>query len=384
MTPRTFTRRPVREDERGMALAIALLAIVCIGALIGATFVAGQLEMGSGRSAVYGAQSQEQAETSLTEALTDWDTNWNIMAIGAVANGPTVSGVGLRRSYTVTRLGGNLFQILGQGERLNPGSATLASRSLAKLARITFPNIEIEAAVTATGDVNVGGNAEITGLDQNPPGWACTNPLDSVGGVRTTGTVNVGGSATVTGDPPEIENDTTITSSTFTDPYTALAPLANFRWGAGPSSVTNINGQQPSTTGSPARCDRTDNNNWGEPYRTGGYVPECITFFPIMHVTGELRVQNGRGQGIILVTRDLEIRGNFIFDGIIIVLGEVRTTGTGNKVTGAVLANNAQIGDLTSFAGNPDVIFSSCAIAQALHNSARGVALNERSWAQIF
>ncbi len=81
---------------------------------------------------------------------------------------------------------------------------------------------------------------------------------------------------------------------------------------------------------------------------------------------------------------DLDIRGNFEFNGIIIVLGQVQSRGTGNKVTGALLASNAQLGDLTSFIGDPEVSYSSCAVSRALRASAKVVPFASRGWAQLY
>src|SRR5687767_15858088 len=105
MRMETKTRPALARDERGMALAIALFAIIVIGALVAGTAFAGQLEMGGGRSAIATTQAMEQAETGLADAFENWDGTWNSLAAGTTANGPTTT-VGLnRRSYTVTRVG---------------------------------------------------------------------------------------------------------------------------------------------------------------------------------------------------------------------------------------------------------------------------------------
>ena len=113
-------------------------------------------------------------------------------------------------------------------------------------------------------------------------------------------------------------------------------------------------------------------------------VTQCQSYYPIIHATGQIKLQTGRGQGVLLADGDVELRGNFVWDGIILALGQVKTNGSGNKVTGAVLANDAQLGDLTSFIGNPTVTFSSCAVARALINSATVSPLAERSWVQLY
>jgi hypothetical protein len=136
----------------------------------------------------------------------------------------------------------------------------------------------------------------------------------------------------------------------------------------------------PTVTGSPARCDGTNTLNWGEPLAApaAGVVSQCQDYFPIIYSPGSMVVNTGRGQGILLVGGDLNIQGNFIFDGIVIVLGSLQTAGTGNKVTGAVLTAGQSI----SIVGNPDILYSSCAIARALQYSVRAAPLRDRSWVQ--
>lgn len=383
MTARQTVYPRIRGDERGMALALALIAIVVIGALVGGAFASGRLEIGSARASLYATQAQQQAEMAITEAMINWDTRWNTMPTDSVWDGAVTTSGANRRVFTVTRLGANLLEVRGLGERLDASGNRIGIRQIARLVRLTHPTISIQAAVTATGNVTVGGNAEVTGNDEDPAGWtSCSGALDTLGGVRTTGTVGVGGSASVTGDPAEIENDSTVTNALFTTPFNMLMPLRNITIPG--TGTTSLNGMAPAVTGTPAYCDRANTANWGEPNRGVGHVAECINYFPIIYTAGTLRVQDGRGQGVLLVTGNLELRGNFIFDGLVIVLGEVKTNGTGNKITGAVLASNATIGDLTSFIGDPQIAFSSCAVFSALSNSARGDYLNDRSWVQIY
>src|ERR1043165_1964380 len=84
-SPRRF-----HADERGIALVIALLAIIVIGALVIGTFFAGRMEMQSGRNALYTGQATEVAETGLTDAFASWNSTWNKFGIGADSVLPTV------------------------------------------------------------------------------------------------------------------------------------------------------------------------------------------------------------------------------------------------------------------------------------------------------
>jgi hypothetical protein len=141
----------------------------------------------------------------------------------------------------------------------------------------------------------------------------------------------------------------------------------------------------PTTTGLPRRCDRTNSLNWGEPWYPAGPATAsvCQNWFPIIYRPGNLKLQGGRGQGILLVDGDLELAGGVEFFGIVLVKGRLRTTGNGNKINGAVMARNVDLDD-NFIGGTPTVNFSTCAINRALQASAVVIPLNSRAWAQLY
>lgn len=385
------TRSALAHDERGMALAIALFAIVVIGALVAGTAFAGQLEMGGGRSAMATSQAMEQAETGLAEAFENWQPTWNALAAGDSVFGPTTTANGNRnrRTYRVLRLGGVLAFVHSTGERLSAGGDILASRELGMLARIHEPDVDVDAAVEGMGDVRVGGTSKVSGFDSNPAGWSseCTGTLDDVPGVRASGAVQTNGGGEILGEPsptdPWVANDATVTAQNFQDIYDALIPVVT-RTMAG----TSYNGMTPSVTGASV-CNRGDLNNWGEPGDPayGPLVPQCRTFMPVTLFTGNTTINNGRGQGIIIVQGDLRFQGTFIFDGIVLATGNIDFHGAGgasSRIYGGLFsANTIDVDDLIAIAGAPIITYSSCAVAAVLANAGRGVPLSRRGWVQI-
>jgi len=389
MQTETRKRTAVGNDERGMALAIALFAIVVIGALVAATAYAGQLEMGGGRSALATSQASEQAETGLADAFENWDPAWNSLAAGT--SGPLVaSSNGLNQNrYQVTRLGGVLAYVESVGERLSVGGEILARRELGMLARIIDPDVDVDAAVEGMGDVRVGGTSKVSGFDTNPSGWSseCTGTLSDVAGVRASGAVQTNGGAEIIGAPsptdPWVANDPTVTAQNFQDIYDALLPAVT-RIMAG----TSYNGMQPSLTGA-STCDRADLNNWGEPGDPayGPLVPQCRTFMPVTLFTGPTTINTGRGQGIMIVQGDLRIQGTFIFDGIVLATGNIDFHGAGgasSRIYGGLFsANTIDVDDLILIAGAPVITYSSCAVAAVLESAGRGLPLSRRGWVQV-
>jgi hypothetical protein len=152
-------------------------------------------------------------------------------------------------------------------------------------------------------------------------------------------------------------------------------------------------------------CNTADPLNWGEPWRSvsqgSTYKEACIDFFPLIYHTGDLSLQgNGRGQGILLVgniaynedgsiagmSGNLDLRGNFVFNGIIITLGSFETqAGQSPRITGGVLAGNADLSQ-ESIIGGSQVKYSSCAVTESIMNNAslaKARPLANRSWVDL-
>ena len=123
--------------------------------------------------------------------------------------------------------------------------------------------------------------------------------------------------------------------------------------------------------------------NWGDPVRHSP-AAACEPYFPVIHVTGDLKVTGGSGQGILLVDGDFTVAGNFTFDGAVIVRGGLKMTGTGNKISGAVMAASVQVSDDVALSGNTSLLYSSCALISALSASAYPKQAKERGWVDVY
>jgi hypothetical protein len=363
-------------DERGLALVLSLIAMVVIAALISGVFVASRQEMAGGRSAVLATQATEAAEAGLNDMLANWSVSYNKYGVDGDSVFPSVM-VGPRGRYTqvLTRLNGGKYLLRVRGDQLGASGNVIATRYLGRYLRLAIPSLDIQAALTAQDGITAGGNIDITGVDSDPPNWTGCAPGVDKAGARSGQLVTAHGASSVVGTPPEIENDASLVDSVFTSPFDSLKGMATLTLPGG-----TYTGMTPTVTGSPARCNGANTLNWGEPLAApaAGVVSQCQDYFPIIYSPGSMVVNTGRGQGILLVAGDLNIQGNFIFDGIVIVLGSLQTAGTGNKVTGAVLTAGQSI----SIVGNPDILYSSCAIARALQYSVRAAPLRDRSWVQ--
>lgn len=384
-------RTPKLSDERGIALVMAVFAIVVIGALVAGTFYAGRLEQRTGLNAMSGAQSFEAAEAGLVDVLDNWDpTVYNAMATGDTVTLASVS-MGGHSGYVrrVTRLNDNLFQIVSAGAKTDADGNIMAQRVVGTFARLILPLVDMTAAITVNGTMTIGGSTEVSGVDRNPAGWtgSCAVPTDTLAGIRSsansinTNGANCSGLACVEGNPQFRGGDPTVDSTIFNDfggiSFAELAAMADLQVNG------TVTGVAPSLTATlPARCDKTNTNNWGEPYGGTIYAP-CFNYFPIIYAPNNLRISGGRGQGILLVQGDLDLSGGMEFYGPVIVQGTVKSTGTGGHIFGGLMAAQVDL-DPSTLTGNSLAQFSSCALERALRASATARPLGERAWMQVY
>jgi hypothetical protein len=377
-------------DERGIALAVAIFALVVIGALVAGTFFAGRLEQQTGRNTIYAAQAVEAAEAGLNDAIagasaasllalkTDNDSAVDLatLTVGSAADS-------VKATRRIRWLANSLFLVRSEGRRSSANGAQLASRSLGQLIRLVQADINVNAGLTALGDVTISGGAEVDGHDAIPPAWLTgvqCPPLNNVAGVRyNDGTLQKKGNGEFSGVPDSVK-DASLNATDMKKDFDKLKALATL-------ILTNSN---PPATGPaytatvPPRCDTNVQSNWGEPTLK---TDPCFSYFPIIYHNGNLKLQGGRGQGILLVEGDLTATGGMVFYGPVFVSGTLSTTGNsgqGAKFYGGVIAGNVALDDVTKLAGGALVNFSSCAIKRALDNTATPAPFAERSWVQLY
>src|ERR1043165_8006391 len=131
-------------NERGMALAVAIFALVVIGALVAGAFYASTLEQRTGRNSIFAAEAAQAAETGPMTVL----ANWNQYVNNNMPNGwtsqlgaTTVTGhPELTYSVSATRLNNNMFLLTSLGTRTDGAGNELARSTVATLARLSFVN----------------------------------------------------------------------------------------------------------------------------------------------------------------------------------------------------------------------------------------------------
>jgi hypothetical protein len=139
MTRSALVLRGPCVDERGIALAMALFALVIIGGLVGSVFFGGHVEQQSGQNTVFAAQVREAADAGLSEA-TGSLTAEALRALPAGEVPVTLDtirlGNGLSVSREITRLTSGLFLVRSEAVRHSAAGRVMASRSLGLLVRL--------------------------------------------------------------------------------------------------------------------------------------------------------------------------------------------------------------------------------------------------------
>lgn len=334
-------------QRSGFAVAIAVFALLVVGALAIGTLFAATHELRSGSEAVHQARAVMAAELGIEQTIATWDRQWN----GALARGfgrtSTLSTPeGALLTVHVTRLADELFLVASEG-RAGP-----ARRHVARVVRLDTDDPPLAAALASGSVVDLGASVGIDGSDRAPIGWDC--PLS--------------GPAL----PPLVVADTS-----------TLLRFGHFDWGelvelANTRLSHRVTGAAPRWTDE--ECDTTDPNNWGEPTRSNG--GPCTSYFPVMHAPGDLIIDGGRGQGLLLVDGDLILQGGLEFFGVVMVRGSLLGGPGGARIVG--VGSMAGQGATQPVLEGLAIELSRCVARKALLGIALPVPLTERSWYQAF
>jgi hypothetical protein len=358
--------------ERGMALGVAMIAIVLIGMLIAGSFFLSNQNYRVQSSGQFEEGALSAAEFGLNRTLQLWNKDTAAaMATGAVRIRTDTVAPGVTAVTYTTRYAGSLFALVTEG-RAGTGVGTNARRRIGEVLFLPALTANVVGAVTtrqtAANKLTLSGSATASGADSTPPGWNCPPPGAAVAGYAMPDTTDISSSSSVppTGSPPKLQTSAAADSNTYFNlggglTFDSLTKLATITYAAG----ANASSIQPSVVS--GVCDQTNTHNWGEPWYppTIGTVVPCESYFPIIWAKGNFQFSSGRGQGILLVSGDFTASGGTVFSGLILVRGSLTTTGGGIKATGAVLAYN-QNNAKGTMSGSTTIQYSSCAISTVL------------------
>jgi hypothetical protein len=375
----------LKQNREGMALAMAMFAIVVIGALIAGAFFASTQDFRIGRNSLVAQRAFSAAEFGLNKTMAEWSTadNLAIKSGGERLMNYTFDDGG-RATVRITRLNDYSYWVVSEGSAgLNTPVET--RRRTSSVVRLAYPAVKVGGAVTLAGGGVVKGSTQIYGNNKNPTGWDCADypGRDTTAVAYAPGTsLTIQKASNAVGTPQSYADPNAADDGTYVkygdESWTTLTQQAD---------VVTSGDHNPLPDGTATTCNHTT-ENWGEPYRPGNaeVVLGCTSYFPIVWVKSDLHVNGkGRGQGILLIEGSLQVNGDFTWDGLVIVKNDV-IKGNGNpQITGAIMARNATLADGGSeFLGNSTFQYSKCAIESALRGSARLVPAKQRAWAEMW
>lgn len=380
--------RPCARDRKGIALVMALGAIIVIGALVAGAFHMSTRDLRTGRSAQDQERAQLTAEFALYQARDSVDLNRPTgMAVGEtrpyIVSDPVNAGAQI--ITRITRASDEIFVLntsAQAGTDIGGGGGRPQRRASLVLV-LRAPTMNFPGALTVNGAIQIAGTSEIKGTDAPPTGWggcAATKPtkpgLVFEPGAKTTFSGNCANEACIEGNPKTLESPIAGDTATYTQ-------FGSVNWAEMVKNATlRLPGgnYRPAPSLSAGVCNKGNLENWGEPLRPGN---ACNNYFPIIHITGDATLNGVRGQGILLVDGDLNVQGGFEFFGPVIVQGRLKTAGTGGHFNGGVLARNFD-DETNMVVGDAVVQYSSCAIETAIRNSAPLVPVTRRAWVDLF
>jgi hypothetical protein len=392
-----MNRHPAR--RKGFALAVAIFAIVVIGGIVAGAFFASNQDYRIGRNTLLQERALSIAEYGLNMAYSNWNTATNTQMANGTTSGAQFysavaqSGGSNTNDYAmvrITRLNDLTFWIVSEGIVGGTSANSGARRRTGAVLRLYVPSMNFLGALTVRGATKIGGSSHISGTDDDPAGWSCNTEEEDLAGVSTNNMGNLqtqgacSDASCIEGDPKMEENPLAAKDSTYFDyggvTFDQLAASANKRL----SNGGPWNGVGPSTSGS--TCNTGVETNWGDVTRNGmilGTAAACESYFPVIYYPGDLKVNGGTGQGILLVGGNLEVTGGFEFYGPVVVKGTLKTTGTGGHFNGGVMAANVEL-DQNDILGNAVINYSSCAIAMATLGATLPSSAMQRGWSDMF
>jgi hypothetical protein len=369
----------------GFALAIALAAIVIIGAIITGMFFASTQEYRMSRNTALQARALTTAEYGMNSILTSgqWNSAWNTAANGLVGTTVYQPGDGGLDTVRVSKTADGLFLLTSTG-RVGPASGAQSRHRLGALVTLSIPQLKMLGALTTKAQVKIGGSSFLDGNDDSIPNWGCPPLGPGLPGLSMPDTTQLqtpgcAGLTCISGSP-KISQDSAASSDST---YFSFGPGLDWNTLTGMASKTlssgaNFNGLAPSVSG--GVCNTADPSNWGDPLHT---TTACQSYYPIIYAQGDLKITGGEGQGILLVQGDLSVEGGAEFYGPVIVRGSLKTQGTGGHFNGGVMAANVDL-EQSTLLGDAVIHFSSCALTKALAGAATPMFVARRSWTELY
>lgn len=381
---RATTSRLGRSSSRarpGVALVMAVVAMAVLGALVAGVFFTALREQHDGRDAIHRVQALAAAEYGLAISLSpgSWRSSWNTtLHRGPLRDFAFEPVPGVSDNVRIWKLGPSSFLLTSTG---SAGTGiSRATRGISLVVGLSIPRLRARAAAITLNGVAVADSSLISGSDTLPAGWSCP-PVDDERPaviVLSSSLVDAGACTAfpcLTG-APGVRSDSLAGAG---DTYERLG--AAYRDSIADAAL-QLAADAVLSTPSPSvdaagECDLVRLDNLGDPLRVFGTESPCADYFPVLHAPGNMRLEGGAGQGVLLVDGDLTIAGGARFSGVVAVRGVLEITEL-SELHGAALASRLIVH------GGSRARYSSCAVERALRGAAAPVVPEGLAWSEMY
>src|SRR5688500_14732112 len=219
---------PTSKRREGFALAVAMIAIVVIGALIAGAFFTSTQEYRLGRNSLMDQRAYSAAEAGVTQPIQGWLKSLNLTVANGVTFGPDTLKIdgGRYAVRRVTRLDDYTFWVTSDGYAGGTAGSLASHARVNTIYRLAIPAFNIQGALTVGGKVEIKGTSLVDGTDLIPADWAaggiCPALGPAVAGVVGPDTALVcsgncpdNGKQRMFGNPPKIESAAAADSNTY-------------------------------------------------------------------------------------------------------------------------------------------------------------------------
>jgi hypothetical protein len=377
------------KSERGIALALVLMALVVSGALIAGILLGGTQEQRVADNTRNSEQAFGTAETGAYEVVRMWSPSR--MSFHGLIGADSIPISDSLSPWQTGRYGGRVYKLsndlylidvtgrdsVGLRPRIR-GDVPARSHQvlIVRVRPFMLPApAGVAAVTTGSAGISMGGNSEVSGYDSTPPTWTSCPPSDSAIGILSSGPITLGTKGVAVSGNPATKLDNTIADSTFKRfqdvTYAQLAgaaitlPAGSYK--SGPAVTNGV-------------CAINNQLNWGD----GDHTQPCGGYFPMIHIAGNATL-TGTGQGVLLVDGDVNLTGNFEWFGALIVQGAMKAAGGGNVETtlwGIALINGGL--DESQVTGKSHFRYSKCVLTQVLEGTSPVAMARSRGWAQLY
>jgi hypothetical protein len=370
----------------GIAIVAALYFITIVGVLAVAVLFGARQWSRAGHGALRDAALTARADELLVGSVGDWSmTERAEQPVGsrvamAVAVGPFHDRI--EATAYITRLTRSLYWL--QANVRSAGS--LGGRHRVNLlVRVPVWVPPTRSPLLSAGDVLLGANARV--VVDGTGSTDCLSNAESVAEAAIT--LPPDARLVLAVDYPAAERPSARIDSVASLPlallaasgvsWEALAQRADIRVVAdahrSPLPETDANGCVDNLT------------NWGEPLRQTPASP-CEGRRRIIYAAGDLTLDGGRAQGVVLVEGRLRLAGPLVFSGVVIARGGIETVADGVDMTGVVISgasNAAHAGEApVSLRHESTIRLGVCDAQYGMTSTMQPRVVRERGWAELF